>query len=136
MANPAPPPRSAPARKRGAAALGALVPDAVAPVLRERGFASTAVLTVSRSAAQAPASAAPTGPEGDAPAGPDTVDGGPDGAGAVVTRPSRSDASPAEEPPTPSRTRTTSSTMMPRVTRTPSRPNTARMPRPENRGLP
>lgn len=45
MANPAPPPRSAPARKRGAAALGTLVPDAVAPVLRERGFASTAVLT-------------------------------------------------------------------------------------------
>jgi hypothetical protein len=45
MANPAPPPRSAPARKRGAAALGALVPEAVAPILRERGFASTAVLT-------------------------------------------------------------------------------------------
>jgi hypothetical protein len=45
MANPAPPPRSAPARKRGAAALGTLVPEAVAPILRERGFASTAVLT-------------------------------------------------------------------------------------------
>lgn len=45
MADPASPPRPAPARKRGATVLGSLVPEAVAPVLRERGFASTAIMT-------------------------------------------------------------------------------------------
>lgn len=42
MADPAPPKTG---YRRGAKALGTLVPEAVAPVLRERGFASSAILT-------------------------------------------------------------------------------------------
>jgi hypothetical protein len=45
MAEPARPASSPPFRKRGARALSALVPDAIAPALRERGFASSAILT-------------------------------------------------------------------------------------------
>ncbi len=43
--NEIPPPSPQRKRKFGSAALGSLVPEAVAPILRERGFASTAVLT-------------------------------------------------------------------------------------------
>ena len=45
MADPAKPAPTANFRKRGARALGSLVPEAVAPALRERGFASAAILT-------------------------------------------------------------------------------------------
>lgn len=45
MADPSKPAITAKPRKRGARALGTLVPEAVAPVLRERGFASSAILT-------------------------------------------------------------------------------------------
>lgn len=40
-----PPAPARPKRRYGAAALGALVPEAVAPALRQRGFASTTILT-------------------------------------------------------------------------------------------
>ncbi|OYU48631.1 MAG: hypothetical protein CFE31_09260 [Rhizobiales bacterium PAR1] len=43
MASPAKPP--ARPYKRGAVALGSLIPEAVAPILSQRGFASTAILT-------------------------------------------------------------------------------------------
>lgn len=43
--NAASPSRSASARRRGPTALGALVPDAVAPLLAQRGFANAAILT-------------------------------------------------------------------------------------------
>ncbi len=45
MADPAPPMPAKSAYRRGATALGTLVPEAVAPVLKQRGFASAAVLT-------------------------------------------------------------------------------------------
>lgn len=45
MADTAKPLSKKAAYRRGATALGSLVPDAVAPILRERGFASSAILT-------------------------------------------------------------------------------------------